>query len=159
MLILHWYLTWHFIICIFDTCIRCSRSFVLCFFNSTRNYTSCKCRTMLFMLEEFNIVNWFQFLISNKMTWLVSIFNIEFVIIRKKWILLAISCLQVYPFNIVPIQLELPIIQMIIGITELFFDFVLFDLLFFLNHLILIGGILALITSMYHLSPTALKAV
>ena len=120
--------SWHFIIFIFDTCRICSRSIVIFICDSTRAYTFCKCSTKVFVLEYHVIYNGFQFIMSNKMTWLVSIFNVELVSLIKQWILLVVSSLQIYPFNIFPMWLEPPTTPMIIVLKRIF----LFRLLFYL---------------------------
>ena len=85
---------------IFNTSRSFGRRFVLCFCNSNRSYTCCNFSTMLFKIAEGDIVNWFQFRVYYKMTWLVFIFYVELVIQKKKWILPAFSSLRVYSFNL-----------------------------------------------------------
>ena len=120
-----WFI-WNFMRFIFHSCRIFSRMFVICFCNSNRRYSCCKFSTMLFRLEERNMVNWLQFIMSKKITWLLSIFHVEIVSRRKKWIIFAVSCIRFYPFNITSMQLEPPIVTTIIGLIEFFFYFVFF---------------------------------
>ena len=69
------------------------------------------------------------------------------------------SCLWVYPFKLVTIQLELTAIPIIIGLMKIFLGFAFFGLLLFLDHLLFLGGSLALILCIYHLPPNALIIV
>ena len=133
-----WDFTSKFMPCIFDTCRRCRRIFVLCFWNISGRYTCYKCSTMILALEECNTVNWFQFIISNKMTRLVSIFNIELVSLITKWMFPVVLCLRLYPFKLVPTQLELPIIPTIIGLPNILRDLSSFIPPYFINWLLLI---------------------
>ena len=97
---------WHSIRCIFDTFIICARSVVLFLCVFFRDCTCCKCSTKFFMPEEPVKFNCFQFIISKKMTWPISVFNVELVSQSSEWILLAVLCPRLYPFILDTMQLE-----------------------------------------------------
>ena len=129
----------NFIACFFGTCRICVSSIDIFLCNINIAYTCCKCSTKFFNLKEHIIANWFQFKMSNKIAWLVSIFNVELVSWITEWILLAVLFIQVYPLRLVPMQLELSITPMITGLTNITLDFFFFGFPFLLNSLLLIG--------------------
>ena len=122
---LHLFLLWFFL----DTCINFTVIIVLWFNNNSWDYTWCKRRTIFFTLEERIIANLFQFWITNEMKILISILDLILEGRSSEMIILVVSITWVYPFNIIPMQLELPVITMFSSFLYIHLDIAFFLLL------------------------------
>ena len=122
---LHLLLLWFFL----DTCINFTVIIVLWSNNNSWDYTWCKRRTIFFTLEERVIANLFQFWITNEMKILISILDLILEGRSSEMMILVVSIPWFYPFNIIPMQLELPVITMFSSFLYIHLDIAFFLLL------------------------------